>query len=370
MLLAVHPNSRNDRPRKGRLMRRLLLALVVIASACALDAGTPASAATPTTITLVTHDSFAVSKSVLRRVHEADRHHGEGPAVRRRGRRAQPGRSSPSRTRSATCSSASTTRSSPARSTPASSRRTRRARCRPCLPRTSSTPRTASRPIDHGDVCINYDKQWFADKKVGGADDARRPHQARVQGPARRREPGDVVARARVPARDHRASTATTAGATTGASCARNDVKVVDGWERRTTATSPGRQPGHVPARRVVRVEPAGRGVLLEAAAEDRRPIGTMLDSCFRQVEFAGVLKGTAHRGRGAQARRLHALRDVPGRHPAPDVRVPGARRHAAARRCSRSSPRCRPTPLSLPPAEIGAHRDAWIEQWTDTVLR
>ena len=22
------------------------------------------------------------------------------------------------------------------------------------------------------------------------------------------------------------------------------------------------------------------------------------------------------------------------------------------------------------PPAEIGAHRDEWIEQWTDTVLR
>ena len=27
-------------------------------------------------------------------------------------------------------------------------------------------------------------------------------------------------------------------------------------------------------------------------------------------------------------------------------------------------------TPLSLPPADISAHRDAWIEQWTDTVLR
>ena len=43
------------------------------------------------TITLVTHDSFAVSKSVLRRVHAADRHHGEGAPGRRRGRRAQPG---------------------------------------------------------------------------------------------------------------------------------------------------------------------------------------------------------------------------------------------------------------------------------------
>jgi thiamine transport system substrate-binding protein len=26
--------------------------------------------------------------------------------------------------------------------------------------------------------------------------------------------------------------------------------------------------------------------------------------------------------------------------------------------------------PWSLPPGDIDTHRDAWIEQWTDTVLR
>ena len=26
--------------------------------------------------------------------------------------------------------------------------------------------------------------------------------------------------------------------------------------------------------------------------------------------------------------------------------------------------------PLTLPPEEIAANRDDWIEQWTDTVLR
>src|SRR4051794_10450692 len=54
---------RKDRPEKGPLMRRLLLALLLTASACLFAA--PASAASPTTITLVTHDSFAISKSVL-----------------------------------------------------------------------------------------------------------------------------------------------------------------------------------------------------------------------------------------------------------------------------------------------------------------
>jgi thiamine transport system substrate-binding protein len=27
------------------------------------------------------------------------------------------------------------------------------------------------------------------------------------------------------------------------------------------------------------------------------------------------------------------------------------------------------PKPLTLPAADISAHRDTWIEQWTDTVL-
>jgi ABC-type thiamine transport system substrate-binding protein len=28
------------------------------------------------------------------------------------------------------------------------------------------------------------------------------------------------------------------------------------------------------------------------------------------------------------------------------------------------------PKPWTLPAADISAHRDAWIEQWTETVLR
>ena len=81
VLLAVLPTPGTSRPRKGRLMRRLLLALVVIASAVPRSTRRRGvGARPPTTITLVTHDSFAVSKSVLRRVHEADRHQGEGPA--------------------------------------------------------------------------------------------------------------------------------------------------------------------------------------------------------------------------------------------------------------------------------------------------
>ena len=121
----------------------------------------------PTTITLVTHDSFAVSKSVLRRLHEADRHQGEGPAVRRRRRRAQPGDPHQGSNPLGDVFFGVDNTFLVARARRRRlRRRTRRRRCSTGARRsTSSTRRTASRPIDHGDVCVNYDKQWFAEAR-------------------------------------------------------------------------------------------------------------------------------------------------------------------------------------------------------------
>ena len=56
----------------------------------------------------------------------------------------------------------------------------------------------------------------------------------------------------------------------------------------------------------------------------DEPPTGVVADSCFRQVEFAGVLAGTEHADAAGSVDRLHAVGDVPGRHTAQHVRVPG----------------------------------------------
>ena len=84
-----------------------------------------------------------------------------------------------------------------------------------------------------------------------------------------------------------------------------------------------------------------------------------MLDSCFRQVEFAGVLKGTEH---AAAARKLvdfmlsaRFQADMPLQM----FVFPVPRGNCRSRRCSRSSPRSPADPLSLPAAEIGRNRDA-----------
>jgi thiamine transport system substrate-binding protein len=52
-------------------------------------------------------------------------------------------------------------------------------------------------PVDYGDVCINYDKAYFADKDL--------PVPARIQGPAGSRESGHFISRTGLPAGYHQA---------------------------------------------------------------------------------------------------------------------------------------------------------------------
>ena len=102
------------------------------------------------------------------------------------------------------------------------------------------------------------------------AVDTRRPHEARLRRSPRRGERRDVVARARVPARDDRPlRRERLAGLLGAAARQRRHWSSTDWTSAFEGELLAGRRRGHPPARRVVRVEPAGGGVLLEAAAED-----------------------------------------------------------------------------------------------------
>ena len=118
----------------------------------------------PTEVVLVTHDSFAVSDDVKAGLRAGERPDAPDPPVRRRRRDRSRRRSSPRATRRATCSSASTTTSSRARSTATSSSRT----SRPALENVDAQyvldAEHRVTPIDHGEVCLNYDKAWFAER--------------------------------------------------------------------------------------------------------------------------------------------------------------------------------------------------------------
>ena len=160
---------------------------------------------------------------------------------------------------------------------------------------TELAPNGEATPVDYGDVCVNYDVAWFADNGLDVPDLARRPRSTpptptcsscRTR-PRRRRgwrscwrpideygvEPDDSGSRL--------------AGVLAGARRQRRrgrrrlDAGVLRAFLR-------GRRRPQA-ARGQLRVEPARRGHLRRPA----RRGGRSSRRCFRQVEFAGVLRGT-----------------------------------------------------------------------------
>ncbi len=345
--------------------------LVAVAVACFASATLPAAplgaAPEPTTITLVTHDSFAVSKSVLR---EFRNETGITVKILQAG------------DAGTALNQVILTKSNPigdvffgvdntfltraldgdvfAKYAPAALAD---------VPREFQLdPSHRLTPIDHGDVCINYDKQWFAKEKLAvpkSLDDLAKPaYKGRlvVENPATS-SPGLAFQLATI------AEYGTDGWRDYWSKLRANDVKVDDGWESAYDGDfTRGANQGTYPL--VVSYASSPPAAVYYSKPQPKTsPIGTMLDSCFRQVEFAGVLAGSDH---VAAARKLvdfmlsaRFQEDIPLQ-----MFVFPVRNGTTLPAVFSKFAEVPPNPLTLPAIHIGAHRDEWIEQWTDTVLR
>lgn len=348
-------------------MRRLLLAgllALVVTASLALPA---VAADEPTTITLVTHDSFAVSKSVLAAF---EKRTGIEVKVLQSG------------DAGSALNQVILTESNPIGDVFFGVDNTFLSRALDAGVFAKYAPRALSSvpqeyqldpthrltPIDHGDVCINYDKQWFAEKKLAvpkTLDDLVKPaYQGLlvVENPATS-SPGLAFQLATI------AEYGEDGWRDWWSKLRDNDVKVDDGWESAYEGDfTQGGNEGSYPL--VVSYASSPPAAVYYSKPQPKTsPIGTMLDSCFRQVEFAGVIKGTDH---PAAARTLvdfmlseRFQADIPLQ-----MFVFPVRDGTPLPPVFRKFAEVPTTPLSLPPADIGAHRDEWIEQWTDTVLQ
>lgn len=97
--------------------------------------------------------------------------------------------------------------------------------------------------------------------------------------------------------------------------------------------------------------------------------VSLMLDACFRQVEFAGVLAGAANPA-GARAfidflLSPQAQQDIPLQMFVYPV-VPGTVLPDAFQKWAQQAP----DPLAVDPARIEQSREGWLDQWTTTVVR
>ena len=327
----------------------------------------PANAASdPVTITLVTHDSFAVSKPVLRAFERANNVNvkvlSQGDA-------------------GAALNQAILTKSNPLGDVFFGVDNTFLSRAVDAGIFTPYTPAALAdvppeyqldkthqlTPVDHGDVCINTDKQWFADHDLAPPktlDDLTKPAYKGllvVEDPTTS-SPGLAFVLATI--------------ARYGGDGWRgyweklraNDVKVDDSWESAYDGDfSQGANQGRYPL--VVSYASSPPAAVYFADPQPATsPVGTMLDSCFRQVEFAGVLRGTDH---PKQAKALVDFmlsakfqEDVPLQMFVFPV-VPGTKLPAVFEKFADVPAH----PLTLSARTIGAHRDDWIEQWRSTVL-
>ena len=151
-----------------------------------------------------------------------------------------------------------------------------------------------------------------------------------------------------------------------------NDVKVVDGWEQAYNGDfTQGAQPG----RRYPLVVSYASSPPAEVYYAEPQPEDLADRHDARLVLPAGRVRRRARRAPSTPPRpassstsccRARFQDDIPLQmfvFPVRDGTPLPAGVHA-------SSPRSPTDPLTLPAADIGAHRDEWIEQWTDTVLR
>jgi thiamine transport system substrate-binding protein len=222
-------------------------------------------------------------------------------------------------------------------------------------------------PVTFGDVCVNYDVAWFAERGLAVPTDLREladPAYAgllAVQNPATS-SPGLAFLLGTIEA------LGVEEAFELWAQLRANDVLVTDGWTSAYygafTAASDGDRPLVVSYASSPPAE-----VFFAADPTAPAPTGVIAATCYRQVEYVGILRST-ERVADAQALVDFLLsrtfqEDVPltmfvfpvrGDAVLPDVFV----EHAVV-----------PTePLQMDPARIDANRDAWIERFTVTVVR
>jgi thiamine transport system substrate-binding protein len=222
-------------------------------------------------------------------------------------------------------------------------------------------------PVDFGDVCINYDKNYFTQNNL--------------------QVPGSLEDLAKAEYKDLLV-TENPATSSTGLafllatrahfgdgyldywkSLKENGVVVVDGWETAYYTNFSG-STGKGPQPMVVSYgsSPAAEVVYASTPASDA-PTASVIgpDTCFRQIEFVGILKGTKNRALAEKfvdfMLSTQFQEDMPLQ-----MFVYPVNQKATLPDAFTKYAQVPAQPATLSPEEIAANRDAWIEAWTEAM--
>ncbi|MEJ5224225.1 MAG: thiamine ABC transporter substrate-binding protein [Anaerolineales bacterium] len=225
-------------------------------------------------------------------------------------------------------------------------------------------------PVDFGDVCINYDVRWFEQNGLPlpqSLQDLTLPQYRGllvVENPATS-SPGLAFLLATVAAFGEDGFTEY------WAALRANDVKVVDGWETAYYTEFSGSS-GAGPRPLVVSYASSPAAEMIFADPRPATPPTASLTApgmCFRQIEFVGILRGTPNRDLAQKwvdfMLSTSFQQDVPLQ-----MFVYPVNPAASLPQDFVDYAPIVAEPATLDPALIAANRDAWIAAWTETVLR
>lgn len=217
-------------------------------------------------------------------------------------------------------------------------------------------------PVDEGHVCVNVDRTWFAERDLeppATLDDLADPAYG-----------GLFVTPSALSSSPGLAFLMTTVAAygdewpAYWEDLLANDTRVVDGWsDAYYTDFTAGGGDGDRP---IVLSYDSSPAFTVPKGGEESTT-AALLDTCFRQVEYAGVLAG-ADNPEGAEALLAFLLsQDVQATLPdsmyvfpvRDDVPLPADWEQHAEQPDD---------PYVVDPAEIAENRDAWLQQWRDLV--
>lgn len=225
-------------------------------------------------------------------------------------------------------------------------------------------------PIDYGDVCLNIDLDAFGGE--GEADvpanlddllDPSHRGQLVVEDPATS-SPGLAFLLATV-ARYGDAGADTWRDYWTG--LRDNDALVVDGWEAAYYVSfSGGAGEGDRPIVVSYASSPAAEVVLSDPPV-DLPSTAAILDGCYRQIEFAGVLAGTDSPELAAAFVDFLLSPEVQEEIPLQMFVYP-VLAGAALPAVFTEHAQVAPDPLSLAYDAIGRERERWVSEWTEVV--
>jgi thiamine transport system substrate-binding protein len=363
--------SRRWKPESPAGAVRAGILLLLILAGCRSESGSTTPAQTPAgpaTVTLMTHDSFAVSEEVLRQFEQSEN---ITVAVLESG------------DAGAAVNKAVLTKEAPLADAFFGVDNTFLSRAlqegifeaydAPLLDSIPAEfrldPENRALPVDYGEVCINYDKEWFSSHAVDVPQTLEELAQPEYEGllvveNPYTSSPGLAFLLATV------AHFGEDGYPAYWQELKDNRVQVVDGWETAyytnfSGSSGKGAQPMVVsyltsPAFEMIYADPP--------RPEPPTASLTGPGMCFRQIEFAGILAGTSNREAAERLMDFLLSRpfqeDIPlqmAMYPVdPEAKVPDAFLQFAA-------PSSRPATLA--PDEIAAHREEWMSRWKEVML-